>query len=87
MAWWQQWVDLLPLLSSPIEGLLIRSILDTYVPSFFTRAGREPGVRVTDTKVWNMDIDFLMSLISISKLRRFTSITKLGLGGEREKEG
>ena len=39
-------------------------------------------------KVWNMDMDFLMSLISISKLRRFTSISKLGLGErEREKEG
>ena len=32
-----------------------------------------------------MDMDFLMSLISISKLRKFTSISKLGLG-ERERE-
>ena len=32
-----------------------------------------------------MEMDFLMSLISISKLRRFTSISKLGLG-ERERE-
>ena len=37
-------------------------------------------------KVWDMDMDFLMSLISISKLRKFTSISKLGLG-EREREG
>ena len=36
-------------------------------------------------KVWDMDMDFLMSLISISKLRKFTSISKLGLG-ERERE-
>ena len=45
-------------------------------------------------KVWNMDMDFLMSLISISKLRRFTtpglpltwcvtSISKLGLRGRK----
>ena len=36
-------------------------------------------------KVWDMYMDFLMSLISISKLRKFTSISKLGLG-DRETE-
>ena len=38
-------------------------------------------------KVWSMIMDFLMSLVSISKLRRFTSISKLGLRGrERERK-
>ena len=38
-------------------------------------------------KVWDMDMDFLMSLISISKLRKFTSISKLGLGEREEERG
>ena len=46
-----------------------------------------PNVRVTDTKVWNIDRDFIMSLISISKLRRFTSISELGLRGRERKWG